>query len=256
MTFATAKQRFSSRAEDYLRYRPGYPAEVIPLLRHECDLCPGHLIADMGSGTGFLSELFLKNGNRVDGIEPNAERRKAGDEYLASYDGFVSVDASAEATTLDETSIDFITAGQAFHWFEADATRTEFRRIMKSDGWIVILWNDRQMDTPFASAYEELLVKYGVDYMHVREAYPDMHNVKQFFGSAPFSQHCLSTAQAMDWEGLAGRLHSSSYAPQEGHPNYAPMMAALEQLFQANQKNGVVRMEYATHVYIGRLPTT
>jgi SAM-dependent methyltransferase len=253
MTFADAKQRFSSRVADYVRYRPSYPAEAITLLRAECHLLPGHVIADIGSGTGFLSELFLKNGNRVYGVEPNEAMRLAGEEYLAAYDGFSSIAASAEATTLDDASIDFVTAGQAFHWFEPDATRREFRRILKPNGWIVILWNDRQMDSPFASAYEDLLVKYGTDYTRVRDAYPDLQVVRDFFGAGSFSQHNLPNAQILDWDGLAGRLRSSSYAPQEGHANYAPMIAALEELFRANQKDGTVRMEYNTHIYIGRL---
>jgi SAM-dependent methyltransferase len=255
MTFADAKQRFSSRVADYVRYRPGYPDEIITLLQTECELCPGHVIADLGSGTGFFSELFLKNGNRVYGIEPNEAMRKAGEEYLAAYDSFSSVDATAESTTLTDASIDFVSAGQAFHWFDPAAARREFQRILKSPGWVVIAWNDRQMDTPFASAYEDLLVKYGTDYTRVREAYPEAHVVQQFFGSGNFSQHSLPNAQVLDWEGLAGRLRSSSYAPQEGQANYAPMMAELKELFRANEKNGSVRMEYATHVYIGRLGT-
>jgi SAM-dependent methyltransferase len=253
MTFADAKQRFSSRVADYVRYRPGYPAEALTLLRTECGLRAGHVIADMGSGTGFLSEFFLKNGNRVYGVEPNEAMRQAGEEYLASYDGFASINASAEATTLDDASIDFVTAGQAFHWFEPAAARREFQRILKPGGWIVILWNDRQMDTPFASAYEDLLVKYGTDYKRVRESYPEEHVIREFFGAGSFSQRSLPNAQVLDWEGLAGRLRSSSYAPQEGQANYAPMMAGLNELFRANQENGSVRMEYATHVYFGRL---
>ncbi len=253
MTFADAKQRFSSRVADYVRYRPGYPSEAVTLLRTECSLRAGHVIADMGSGTGFLSELFLKNGNRVYGIEPNEAMRQAGEEYLAAYDGFASINASAEATTLDDASIDFVTAGQAFHWFEPAAARLEFQRILKPGGWVVVLWNDRQMDRPFASAYEELLVKYGTDYTRLREAYPEERVIREFFGAGSFSQRSLPNEQVLDWDGLAGRLRSSSYAPQEGHANHAPMMAGLEELFRANQENGSVRMEYATHVYFGRL---
>jgi SAM-dependent methyltransferase len=253
MSFADAKQRFSSRVADYLRYRPGYPAAVIALLDGECNLRPGHVIADIGSGTGFLSELFLKNGNRVYGIEPNEAMRKAGEEYLASYDSFASIDASAEATTLEGASVDFVTAGQAFHWFEPAATRREFQRILKPGGWIVVLWNDRQMDTPLANAYEELLVKYGTDYQRVREAYPEAETMRNFFAGGNVFKRDLPNAQEMGWEALAGRLRSSSYAPQEGQPNYAPMMADLEGLFRANQADGRVRMEYATHVYYGRL---
>jgi len=253
MTFADAKQRFSSRVADYLHYRPGYPSEAVAMLRAECGLCPGHVIADIGSGTGFLSELFLKNGNRVYGVEPNEAMRQAGEEYLASYDGFSSINGSAEATTLDNASVDFVTVGQAFHWFEPAATRREFLRILKPDGWVVVMWNERQTDTPFASAYEDLLVKYGIDYTRVRESYPETASIRQFFGTASFSQRDLSNEQVLDWDGLAGRLRSSSYAPQEGHANYPPMMAGLQELFRANQQDGHVRMEYATHMYFGRL---
>src|ERR1700732_4045643 len=171
MTFADAKQRFSNRVADYVRYRPGYPPEVLAVLRTACGLRPGHVIADVGSGTGFLSELFLKNGNRVYGIEPNEAMRAAGEEYLASYDAFVSIDASAEATTLESGTINFVTAGQAFHWFEPNAARREFQRILKPGGWVVVMWNDRQMDSAFANAYEELLVNYGTDYQRGRASY-------------------------------------------------------------------------------------
>lgn len=253
MTFADAKQRFSSRVADYVRYRPGYPSEVLPLLRTECGLKPGHVVADIGSGTGFLSELFLKNGNRVYGIEPNDAMREAGEEYLASYDNFSSIVGSAEATTLESGSVDFVSAGQAFHWFAPSATRTEFRRVLKANGWIVILWNDRQRDTPFADAYENLLLKYGADYRRVREAYPEARVMQEFFGAFTVSQKILPNEQVLDWEGLVGRLRSSSYAPQEGHPNYAPMLADLEQLFRANEEDGRVRMQYATHAYYGHL---
>ncbi len=254
MTFTDAKQRFSSRVTDYVRYRPGYPAEALALLQAECHLCSGHAIADVGSGTGFLSELFLKNGNRVYGIEPNQAMRAAGEEYLASYDSFVSIDASAEATTLNDASVDFITAGQAFHWFDPDGARREFQRVLKPAGWIVLMWNDRQMDSAFANAYEELLVTYGTDYKRVREAYPESASMQDFFNGGSVSQRSVANAQVLDWEGLAGRLRSSSYVPQEGQPNYAQMMAALEELFRTNQEHGKVRMEYATHVYFGRLP--
>jgi SAM-dependent methyltransferase len=256
MNFTDAKKRFSSRADDYIRYRPSYPTEAISVLRNECQLRSGHVIADVGSGTGFLSELFLKSGNRVYGIEPNEAMRKAGEEYLASYDSFVSIDASAEATTLENGTIDFVTAGQAFHWFEPAAARREFQRILKPAGWIVVMWNDRLMDSAFAKAYEDLLVKYGTDYTSVRDSYPEIHSMQEFFAGGTVSQRDVPNAQVLDWEGLAGRLRSSSYAPLPAQPNYAPMMEALEELFRANQENGQVRMEYSTHVYFGKLPAS
>src|SRR5258708_37519574 len=128
MTFADAKQRFSNRAADYVRYRPGYPPELLDVLRKECDLRPGHVIADIGSGTGFLSELFLKNGNRVFGVEPNREMRQAGELHLQSYRAFVSVEGSAEATTLPEACADFVAARLAFPRLEPVKKRAGVRR--------------------------------------------------------------------------------------------------------------------------------
>lgn len=253
MTFADAKQRFSNRAADYVRYRPGYPSELLDVLRKECDLRPGHVIADIGSGTGFLSELFLKNGNAVFGVEPNREMREAGEQHLQSYRGFVSVEGSAEATTLSAACADFVAAGQAFHWFEPEKTRAEFRRILRPQGWVVAIWNFREMETPFARAFEDILVKYGTDYTRVRDSYPQAHDIQRFFLGEEFLHHTLPNGRLLDWDGLAGLLRSGSYVPREGHANFAPMMDALGELFRAHQEDGRARMEYATHLYAGRL---
>jgi SAM-dependent methyltransferase len=252
MTFADSKERFSNRVADYVRYRPGYPAGVIEALRSECGLRPGHCVADIGSGTGFLSELFLKNGNRVYGVEPNEAMRLAGEEYLASYDSFSSVNGSAEATTLDAASVDFVTAGQAFHWFEPEATRREFLRILKSGGWVLVIWNDRRVsETPFGRDYEALLMRFGIDYARVREAYPEMRDMTNFFGEGNFRLLELPNEQTLDHDGLVGRLCSSSCVPREDHPNFTPMIAEVEKIFRGHAINGNVRMEYTTQMYFG-----
>ncbi len=140
MTFSDSKERFSNRVENYVKYRPGYPAALLDLLRDECGLRADEscVIADVGSGTGFLAEMFLKQGNRVFGVEPNADMRKAGEEYLQGFRNFVSVAGSAEATTLADGSVNFVTAGQAFHWFEPAATRRELSRVLTPGGWVVL----------------------------------------------------------------------------------------------------------------------
>lgn len=254
MSFADAKQRFSSRVADYVRYRPGYPSALIPLLRGACGLRAEHVTADVGSGTGLLSKVFLENGNRVFGVEPNEEMRQAGKEFLHDYKKFSSVAGSAESTTLENSSVDFVTAGQAFHWFMPVATRHEFIRILKPGGWVVVLWNDRRIsETAFGCAYEALLVRYGTDYQSVKEAYPDQQSMRDFFGVRNYSFRELPNEQRLDWEGLAGRLRSSSYAPGPAHPNYTAMMGELHEMFRANQILGRVVIEYTTQIYLGRL---
>jgi SAM-dependent methyltransferase len=256
VTFADAKLRFSDRVADYVRYRPGYPSALIDLLREKCGLRSesAQVIADIGSGTGLLSKLFVENGNRVVGVEPNTEMRAAGDEFLRAYGNFASVAGSSEATGLGKESVNFITAAQAFHWFEPVATRREFARILKSGGWIIIVWNDRRIsESAFGRAYEDLLVRYGTDYVRVKEAYPEAQDMENFFGAGNFERGELQNFQEFDLAGFAGRLRSSSYAPKEGDAKFAPMMAALRRLFIASQKSGVVRMDYTTQIYFGQL---
>lgn len=140
-------QRFSSRVENYSRYRPSYPRQVLELLFEECGLTAASIIADIGSGTGIMTRLFLENGNQVFAVEPNREMRQEAEWNLASYSHFVSVDATAEATTLRAGSVDFVVAAQAFHWFDREKVRPEFVRILKPEGWVVLVWNDRRPDS-------------------------------------------------------------------------------------------------------------
>ena len=254
MSFSDAKQRFSNRVTDYVRYRPGYPAEILPLLQTWTRFRPDHVVADIGSGTGLLSKLFLDFGNRVFGVEPNAEMRAAGEEFLGNYPNFTSIAGSAEATTLPSDSVDFVAAGQAFHWFQMPAARDEFHRILKSEGRVLVIWNERLLEeTAFLREYEALLNRFGTDYAKVSESYPRAEQMLEFYGANEFTSHSLPNFQEFDFGGLSGRLRSSSYAPTPGHPQFEPMMKELRRLFDAHQQRGVVRMEYRTRVYAGKL---
>ena len=247
-------QRFSSRVENYIKYRPGYPNEVIETLRSECELTSSSVAADVGSGTGILTEMFLQNGNLVYGIEPNREMREAAERLLKDYPHFHSVAARAEETTLGGASVDFVTAGQAFHWFDREKTREEFARILKPQGWVALIWNERvTTTTPFLVAYEQLLKDYSTDYEQVDHRRIDDDVIRDFFGSDQFRLNQFKNVQVFDYEGVKGRLLSSSYAPEEGHPNYEPMLAELERIFQTYQDEGRVVFEYVTQMYYGQL---
>lgn len=250
-------QRFSSRVDNYVRFRPSYPPAVLDTLRTGCGLTPSAVIADIGSGTGRLSELFLRNGNQVLGVEPNREMREAAERLLHGYANFTSIDGAAEATTLPNGSIDFVTAGQAFHWFDQERARREFARILRRDGWVVLVWNYRRIDaTPLMREYEELIQRFSIDYSEVTHHRPDFdeRNVNTFFGPSGCQVAVHPNAQTLDYEGLQGRLLSSSYSPEAGHPNHKPMLAALRTLFERYQTNGYVSFGYDTKVYFGRLP--
>lgn len=253
MPASNATSRFSDRVGNYIRYRPGYPAQTLETLKSACGLMREHRIADIASGTGIWTRLLLENGNNVIGVEPNAEMRQAAERLLASCPNFTSVAATAEATTLPDHSVDFVTAAQAAHWFNRQQSRQEFVRILKPGGWLVLLWNERLIDsTPFLHDYEQLLLTYGTDYQDIRhERTTDA--VNEFFDPNPLQQRTFPMRQEFGYAGIEGRLLSSSYAPAPDHPQHAPMLRDLRRIFDVHAMNGHVAFDYVTRLYFGQI---
>ncbi len=255
-------KRFSSRVEDYIRYRPSYPADVIAWLAAECGLSAQSRIADIGSGTGILARLFLDFGCYVFGVEPNPEMRAGAERQFAIVPRFHSVDGRAEATTLPDSSVDFITAGQSFHWFDPPAARAEFRRVLTPAGWVVLIWNERLVTPGFLTEYEDLLRRLSTDYGRVDHRQIGSQAIGQFFGqgsstspggAALWREVSFPNHQDFDWEGIRGRLLSSSYAPLPGSPQFGPMMEELQALFVKYNQGGQVKLVYETKMYVGKL---
>jgi ubiquinone/menaquinone biosynthesis C-methylase UbiE len=253
MPASNATSRFSDRVENYVRYRPGYPAEALQTLKTECGLAPLHVVADIASGTGIWARTLLENGNPVFAVEPNTEMRQAGERLLAGYPKFTSVAGTAEATNLADACVDFVTAAQAAHWFDRARAREEFVRILKPGGWLVLLWNERLTEsTAFLRDYEQLLLTYGTDYADVRHE-KTTDEVNQFFDPLPFQERVFPMRQEFGYVGIEGRLLSSSYAPGPEHPKYAPMLRDLRRIFDEHAVAGRATFEYKTRAYFGRL---
>ena len=238
-----------------MKARPGYPREVVELLERQCGLTHSSTLADVGCGTGLLAKVFCEYGCRVTGIEPDEAMRGAGREYLAAYPDFEMMNGTAESIPLPGTSVDFITAGQAFHWFDQKQARHEFMRILKPNGWAVLVWNDREFSgSKFAEAYEALMWKYGIDYADVNHrGKATQANFEQFFGNSAFEKASFPNTQKFDREGLIARVASASYMPSPGHERYPAMLDEIGRMFDENQKDGVVSARYETNVYYGQM---
>ncbi len=247
-------ERFGNRVADYVHYRPDYPPALMAWLRRNCGVDAGQAVADIGAGTGIATRMFLEAGHPVTAVEPNGPMRDALVRDLAGFSRLRVVDGRAEATTLADASVDVVAAAQAFHWFDPDAARAEWRRILRPGGLAVVFWNSRRLaGSAFLEGYEALLRRYGTDYSDVAERHPDDAAMQAWFGpglraSAAFEHH-----QWLDFEGLRGRLMSSSYAPQAGDARHAPMLEALERLFGATATDGRVDFAYMTRVFAGTL---
>ncbi len=245
--------RFSNRVDNYIKFRPDYPSEILAFLKQKGFLKKNTVVADIGSGTGISAELFLKDGNIVFGVEPNKEMREAGERLLSGYKNFKSINATAENTSLENSSVDLIIAGQAFHWFDKVKCKEEFKRILKPDGVVVLMWNDRRIDsTQFLEAYEDFIKMFATDYLQVNHKNIDEKIFNNFF-EGDYQMESFLNYQYFDLEGLKGRILSSSYMPTEGHKDFDFMMSVLKKIFTRFQEDGKVTIEYDTKLYYGQL---
>jgi len=249
--------RFSNRVDHYIKYRPGYPPEMFSFLIKEKILKSDSVIADIGSGTGISSKLFLDNGNTVYAVEPNKGMREAAEGLLGSNKNFKSINGKAEDTGLKSKSIDILIAAQSFHWFEKDLFKKEAMRILKPEGFVVIVWNDRLTDeTEFLMEYENLLHNFSVDYdvVNLKNSVKDVRNYfLSFVDNKSFKEASFKNFQEFDFQGLQGRLLSSSYVPTSDHENFVPMLNELKRIHELHNKEGLVKFEYDTILYSGRI---
>ncbi len=243
-------ERFSNRVSNYIKYRPGYPQAVVDFLRDEFALTSDKKIADIGAGTGISSELFLSNGFEVTGVEPNDQMRQAASALLKGYNNFSITSGAAEATLLPAASVDAIIAGQAFHWFDKIAAKSEFARILLPGGILVLMWNERRSAGAFEKEYASFIERFGNDFVPFEKRI-DADQIAEFFAPAKMLLKSFDNFQSFDLEGLTGRLLSSSYMPLKGEDNYEPMIQELQHIFDRHQLAGKVTITYETKIFAG-----
>lgn len=261
-------RRFDDRVDDYVRARPGYPAAIVELLEAQ-GLPRGAVLADIGSGTGKLSEIFLTAGHRVIGIEPNDTMRAAAQRQLGGQPRFRQRTGRAEATGLPAASVDAVVAAQAFHWFEREAARAEFVRILRPGGLVALIWNDRRtVGCPLLAEYDALLSQHCPEYGAALQRSPITLELAAFFAPAVVTETRFDNSQRLDWEGYRTRALSASYVPREG-PVHDAFFTALRESFERHATRDPVRdgpgsggaspparadLLYDTRVFWGRLP--
>ncbi len=244
--------RFSGKADVYARFRPGYPAELLRRLERERGFSPEAVVADVGSGTGKLTEVFLANGNRVFAVEPNSDMRAAAEGALSSDPRFSSIDGTAEATGLGPASVDVITAGQAFHWFDPERAGAEFRRILRPGGFVALIWNDHDTASSlFLREYDAFLQEHsrnGVRELGQRR--PEAEVIRDFL-PVDYRVTEVPNSQEFDLEGLWGRYRSASYSLTDDDPRQAAARERLGEIFRRHQVDGRVVFPLRTVMHHG-----
>ena len=248
-----ATEKFSGRAQAYAAGRPGYaPAFIEYLYDRFADLA-GATVADIGCGTGKFAALLLSRGTTVYGVEPNADMRAVCAEELRGFANFHLVTGDAENTTLAPASVDYVTAAQAFHWFDADRFAAECRRILRKDGKAVLLWNSRDPESTFKKALSRVLAAHCPDYHGFNNGLVrDDVRINRFFGG-DYARVAFDHPLHMSREKFTARCLSASYSLKAGDAGFAAYMDALNRLFDAFAADGVLTIPNHTVAYIGRV---
>jgi SAM-dependent methyltransferase len=243
---------FTGRVEEFAKYRPGYPEQIISLLENKIGFDPSKDIADLGCGTGKLSRVFLNNGNLVFGVEPNEEMRTMSEKLLSKFINFISVEGTAEVTALATNSVDVITVGQAFHYFDLKKAKKEFKRILRKDGDAVIVWNERSNNSQVMKAVNKILLSLNQEHEEAEKNLVDKNLLKAFFGEEKVGTSTFPNYQMLDLAGLKGRIHSISYVPASGSENKR-VMNDVKDVFEKFNNGGQVKIEYTTKVFWGKM---
>ncbi len=245
--------RFSVRAGNYEKYRPTYPHLLFDYLTATCAIGPGRVIADIGAGTGILTLGLAGRGSKVMVVEPNPEMRQIAADKLKNYADCELIAATAEVTTLPDRSVHLITCAQSFHWFNAELSKAEFRRIAAPDAHLAVVWNTRNTVSAFEAAYEQLIITYSADYLQVSQHKLTDQQVLSFFAPHQVSYMEFEHADWLNFEQLRGRVFSYSFMPHETDPLAPEIAGKLQQLFDHHHQKGQVHLSYKTRLFLGRI---
>jgi len=254
------EQKFDGKGEVYSKFRPSYPKLFIEYLQSEVGINGSSIIADIGSGTGKLTQLLLGIGKKVFAVEPNDDMRGFAETEFKDNVKFVSVNATAENTTLEDSSVDFITVAQAFHWFDRERFKDECKRILKPIGKVILVWNTREIISAPMEDYETIIRKHCPDFegfsgRKISALYNEtgVKNENDFseFLNGNYEIKTFPNDLLNDLESFIGGALSASYAPKEQDNNYSAFVADLTTCFNKHSINNKITIPFTTKSFSG-----
>ena len=245
--------KFDSKGNIYSKARPSYPDVLFGYLLAERVIGKDTVAADIGSGTGIFTIALSQFVKSIFAVEPIDDmRRKAEEKYISELN-ITSINATAENTSLPDCSVDLVTVAQAFHWFDRGLFKNECKRILKPNGKVVLVWNDRDIESDIIKDNFAVNKKYckdfkgssnGIDFS--KDAFSDF-----FSGEFELVEFCNNLVYTR--EDFIARNLSSSYAPKENDPIYDDYIKSITDVFEKHQTNGTVNHPYITRCYFGTI---
>ena len=247
------EHKFDKKGEIYSKARPSYPDELFAYLKEQNLISESTVAADIGSGTGKFTQQIGRYSEKVFAVEPNDDMRLIAEKNFADCSNIISVNGSAENTTLSDSSVDFITVAQAFHWFDRQTFKAECRRILKNDGNILLVWNDRDTESELIRENYDINRRFCPNFKGSSNGIDFSKDAFRDFFEGDFDVVQFRNDLIYDEKAFVSRCLSSSYAPKPGEEKYDGYVAELQELFKKHSLNGTVSYPYITRCYIGIL---
>ena len=242
-------QKFSGKADVYQQARPTYAPEALNFISQNWQIGEGSMVADVGSGTGILSRQLISLRAKVYAVEPNADMRAKAEELLGKNSNFVSVNGTAEQTTLPDHKFHLVTAAAAFHWFDPQAFKQECERILLPGGAVLLLWNEANLSAEINLGRERIYQKYCPNFKGFSGGNDQENEVKRAFFDGKLQERRFPNPLTYDRQGFINRALSSSYSLTEKDAEYGAYLAELGDLFDKFAVNGIIEVPQDSAVY-------
>lgn len=245
--------KFTGKAKEYADYRPSYPQPLIDFIYTKLGQPTRLKIADIGSGTGKMSRCLLNMGSTILGVEPNVDMRKEAEKLFSDNPSFHSISGTGENTTLPANSVDAVICAEAFHWFDNEKSRLEFKRILKQDGLVFLIWNSFSVENVYAGELDALCRK-----LCEKNGYNDIkvskdERAENLFGKSNFEIKIFDNTFNQGFDGLLGGMLSASYAPKKGDDNFDEFVNGIGEIFKKYSDGGKIKTIFKTVCYFGRI---
>ncbi|MCL2576981.1 MAG: class I SAM-dependent methyltransferase [Defluviitaleaceae bacterium] len=215
---------FNGKAEAYAAARPGYPDAAIEYVLSL--VSPNAVFADIGAGTGKFTREIAKRGYNIFAVEPNTDMLAQLASLTDEFTNVKIISASAEKTTLPDSSVDVITCAQALHWFDPVAFMDECRRIGKPSCIVIAVYNN----TPGGSSISHS--------KNSTEIFFKDPTVREFPNPILYTREKWLTY-----------MTSHSHAPLQSDPNFDAHIAEMNKIFDEESSNGFLQKNIITKVY-------
>lgn len=247
-------EKFTGKAKIYNKYRSSYANNCIEDIIKDRNISNQTIIADIGAGTGKLTEQFLEKGIKVIAVEPNKDMLNMARENLSKYGELIEFkEEAAEATKIENKSIDIIVVAQAFHWFDKELFKKECKRILKSDGLIAIMWNFIDYKQELEGKIIDIHKKYTTLSFNASEEKKRDEEIAEFFGENNYELKIYENNYLEDYERFLGKQLSMSYALKKEDEKYNEYIGAFKKLFDKYGKDGIIEVHNNTYCYFGKL---